>query len=216
VSDERLREAERKWKETGSVDDEARYLLERVRVGDLTQERLELAAYCGHEASRVATVSVTERQGTEPETWAESLLGRFGRDALLVAALAAANATLVDWESMDWGNDLVSTRYKSGPRKALTALSTWLRSRNDDTEIRSARDTLDSPAAGEWAARAAEGALSSAIDPEWKEHMRFSLINSAIALGVSRANCEVSRAALWGTEPEPAQSPGSSSSSRPA
>jgi len=56
VSDERLREAERRWKESGSVVDEARYLQERVRVGNLTKERLELAAYCGHEgASRLCT-----------------------------------------------------------------------------------------------------------------------------------------------------------------
>jgi hypothetical protein len=36
MSDERLRELERRWKETGSVEDEAKYLAERVRVGDLT------------------------------------------------------------------------------------------------------------------------------------------------------------------------------------
>ena len=29
MSDERLREAERRWRETGAVEDEARYLLER-------------------------------------------------------------------------------------------------------------------------------------------------------------------------------------------
>ena len=47
MSDNKLRELERRWKETGSVEDEAAYLLERVRAGELTQERLELAAYCG-------------------------------------------------------------------------------------------------------------------------------------------------------------------------
>ncbi len=54
MSDARLRELERRWKETQSPDDEAAYLLERVRVGDLTRERLELAAYCGHERARQA------------------------------------------------------------------------------------------------------------------------------------------------------------------
>lgn len=54
MSDERLRQAERSFRETGSVEDEARYLLERVRAGTLTRERLELAAYCGHEASKLA------------------------------------------------------------------------------------------------------------------------------------------------------------------
>ncbi len=48
MSDERLRELERRWRETGFVEDEAAWLRERVRVGDLTQERLELAAFAGH------------------------------------------------------------------------------------------------------------------------------------------------------------------------
>jgi hypothetical protein len=59
MSDQKLRELERRWKETGSTEDEAAYLLERVRVGDLTRERLELAAYCGHEGARKATSAQT-------------------------------------------------------------------------------------------------------------------------------------------------------------
>ncbi|MEZ6189561.1 MAG: hypothetical protein R3F62_31745 [Planctomycetota bacterium] len=35
MSDERLRELERRWKETGAGEDETAYLLERVRVGNL-------------------------------------------------------------------------------------------------------------------------------------------------------------------------------------
>lgn len=55
MTDARLRELERRWKETGAVEDEAAYLLQKVRAGALTQERLELAAYCAHEASCLAT-----------------------------------------------------------------------------------------------------------------------------------------------------------------
>lgn len=54
MSDQKLRELQRRWKETQSVEDEATYLLERVRVGDLSKAALELAAYCGHEAARLA------------------------------------------------------------------------------------------------------------------------------------------------------------------
>jgi hypothetical protein len=54
VSDQRLRELERRWTETGAVTDEAAYLRERVRVGDLTPERLELAARCGHAGAQAA------------------------------------------------------------------------------------------------------------------------------------------------------------------
>ena len=35
-SDEKLRDLERRFRQTGSPDDEAAWLLERVRVGDLT------------------------------------------------------------------------------------------------------------------------------------------------------------------------------------
>lgn len=51
MSDERVRELERRWRESGTVEDEAAYLRERVRVGDLSQERLELAALVGHKAA---------------------------------------------------------------------------------------------------------------------------------------------------------------------
>ena len=54
MTDTKLRELERRWKESGSPEDEAAYLLERVRVGDLEKEKLELAAYCGHEGARLA------------------------------------------------------------------------------------------------------------------------------------------------------------------
>jgi hypothetical protein len=54
MSDQRLRDLERRWRETGTVEDEAAYLLERVRAGDLSRERLEIAAYLGHEGAAMA------------------------------------------------------------------------------------------------------------------------------------------------------------------
>jgi hypothetical protein len=48
VSDERLRGLERRWKESGSAEDEAAYLAARVRSGDIDRERLLLVAYLGH------------------------------------------------------------------------------------------------------------------------------------------------------------------------
>ena len=86
MSDARLRELERRWKETGSADDEGAYLLERVRVGDLTRERLELAAYCGHEGARRAVGDVSECPG-EPAHWLGGFL-RWGAEAFTKAVLA--------------------------------------------------------------------------------------------------------------------------------
>ncbi|MDC3379337.1 hypothetical protein OAX78_03545 [Planctomycetota bacterium] len=54
MSDERLRGLERRWKETQAVEDEAAFLLERVRVGDLEQEKLELAGFCGSASALLA------------------------------------------------------------------------------------------------------------------------------------------------------------------
>ena len=48
MTDARLRELERKWHESGSAEDEAAWLRERVRVGDSSEGRLRLAAYWGH------------------------------------------------------------------------------------------------------------------------------------------------------------------------
>lgn len=82
MSDEHLRELERRWKETGTVEDEAAWLKERVRVGDLTQERLELAAYLGHEAAQDITESMgwSPSASTFPTTGVELLLRRSDLD----------------------------------------------------------------------------------------------------------------------------------------
>ena len=54
MSDSRLRTLERRWKETGAAEDEAAYLIERMRVGGLSQERLLIAAQLGHQPSQQA------------------------------------------------------------------------------------------------------------------------------------------------------------------
>jgi len=52
MSDKCLRDRERRWKTTGTVENEVTYLLERFRSGELDEERLELAACLGHVPSR--------------------------------------------------------------------------------------------------------------------------------------------------------------------
>ena len=51
MTDERLRELERRWKVSGAIDDEVELLRERSRRGDLMRANLELAAYLGAEAA---------------------------------------------------------------------------------------------------------------------------------------------------------------------
>lgn len=91
VTDRKLRELERKWKESGTTDDEAAYLAERVRVGDLSPKRLKLAAHCGHVGARKAL------EPHAPLAWSlESVpafvlnLKSFGSSAWLHAAWVAS------------------------------------------------------------------------------------------------------------------------------
>lgn len=124
MSDERLRELERRWEETGAVEDEAAYLLERVRAGELTLRRLGLAAYCGHEGARVATegipcagfehpvasLALGEVQSDEattqrpsPQTWVQLLQGVVPSAPVVAAAgmIAAADALFVRTHGTD-------------------------------------------------------------------------------------------------------------------
>ncbi|MCO5169192.1 MAG: hypothetical protein M9894_22850 [Planctomycetes bacterium] len=51
MSDERLRQLERRWRETGAVEDEAALLAHRLRVGSLSAGSLRLLAYLQHGAA---------------------------------------------------------------------------------------------------------------------------------------------------------------------
>lgn len=54
LSDQTLRELERRFRASGSLEDEAAWLRVRVKAGQLEQSRLRLAAYCGHHAASSA------------------------------------------------------------------------------------------------------------------------------------------------------------------
>ena len=54
MSDADLRQLEREFRDQGTVEAEAAYLRARLQAGQLEQSKLELAAYCGHQAARAA------------------------------------------------------------------------------------------------------------------------------------------------------------------
>ncbi|MEZ6188783.1 MAG: hypothetical protein R3F62_27745 [Planctomycetota bacterium] len=95
MSDETLRELERRWQATGAVEDEASYLLELVRVGALPQERLELASYCGRASAQRALGA----SGIPPVGEREWLLGlaRFGALTCVRLAVLTARRHLPAW-----------------------------------------------------------------------------------------------------------------------
>ncbi|HZV02064.1 MAG TPA: hypothetical protein VFF73_35475 [Planctomycetota bacterium] len=89
MSDDRLREAERVYRETGDVSAETRLLLERVRAGVLAKERLELAATLRYEPAVLALGGPTgPRSHSVRGLLAE--LERFGTEVVVRAALVMA------------------------------------------------------------------------------------------------------------------------------
>lgn len=88
MSDERVRELERRWKETGTVEDESAYLLERLRIGDLPQEMLNLAAYCGHPAALNAIKEDITIAISQCEIWVAGLT-HWNKSITFRAAIAA-------------------------------------------------------------------------------------------------------------------------------
>src|SRR4051812_34939207 len=116
MSDAHLRELERRWKETGSVEDEARLLAERVRTGALSEMRLELAAYCGHAASR--RVARTD----EPPNFSAWLAGleRFGGEALVRALTQLARRALPKWRPTR-----LHPERRLWPLEAVVAAEAW-------------------------------------------------------------------------------------------
>jgi hypothetical protein len=120
MSDARLRELERRWKESGSPDDEAAHLQERARIGDLTRDRLELAAFCGHEAARkVAELPPATGVPTEWLTRIE----RSGRDSVVRAGLAMVRALVP-----------LVPELRVEARDAVAAVEAWINEPSPATE----------------------------------------------------------------------------------
>ncbi len=97
MSDADLRELERRWQETNALADHVAYLRARKKLGPLAVERLDLAAYLGHEAARLAVGP--ERFEALPalvpdlRDWVLGL-ERWGIEASVRAAVAAVRLIL--------------------------------------------------------------------------------------------------------------------------
>lgn len=104
MSDDRLRGLRRGWRASDSLVDEVAYLRGRVRAGQLSRERLELAAYCGHEAAGAICwdgCQPSRLSGLELHDWAWGL-HRWGptveaRAAACLAALGYAELRQRGW-----------------------------------------------------------------------------------------------------------------------
>lgn len=122
MSDEHLRELERQWKKTGAVDDEAAYLLERIRVGDLDHAKLELAAFVGHEGARVAAPSALRVEALTDNQQVTKFLAQHGREALVRGLIASARHAVEFWANSD---EAPSIRGLPSAQAGLWAIEEW-------------------------------------------------------------------------------------------
>ena len=101
--DERQRDLERRWRETGDPAAEAAWLQERLRAGQLAPERLEVAAELRHPAAVEAyggsVGSLLERMGSaEQQAECVAWLGeRLQAEGLIRLSLAAARSLQPIW-----------------------------------------------------------------------------------------------------------------------
>lgn len=161
MSDERLRELERRYQISGAFDDQVALLRERLRTGQADPARLSLAASCGHPAARALELGEVGdhfviRFLIDPPSRSESYvsarnvesLAGWGKPAAVRVALTAARLLLPVWEQQ------VS---EPAPRRALARVVEWL---HDPCESRAEA----ARAAGE-AVRGRLLQLSNAGDP---------------------------------------------------
>jgi hypothetical protein len=121
MSDEELRDLVRRWRESNSVEDCAACLRARLRSGQLTDRRLELAAYCGSEAAALAL----HKQVTEAPQLMTFIreVANWEEDAPIMAALAAAR-TALEYRERSIGRSMTV------PRRLLEAAELFSRHRN--------------------------------------------------------------------------------------
>jgi hypothetical protein len=118
MSDARLRARERAAS-TGDVHDQARLLLERVRSGRLSRERLELAAWAGEPAACAATNGAPAYDLTLGD-WCRGF-ERWNTDKRLGVRVAAA-ACRETWDRLEPGHGYhrgrrLHDRYRSGTNR---------------------------------------------------------------------------------------------------
>lgn len=113
--DEELRRLQRQAN-AGDHDAAARLLVRRLRIGELGREGVELAAYLGHDAASRAVPEL------DPETEGREALveglARWGKEAFVRAAVAAAYAVLPRFEEVLTHDDK--------PRKAIAQAEEWI------------------------------------------------------------------------------------------
>lgn len=131
--DAHLRQLERKAAQ-GDLEAAGQLLVEQVRRGELSDERLALLAHLGHAPARAALPDVARHaELLELSTWIRDLQRWPGASAL--AAVAAAHPVLAVWEAWEPGE----LAPRSQLRTTLDACQAWALA-PDDVEAREAAE----------------------------------------------------------------------------
>lgn len=160
MSDVKLRHLERTASASGDLEARARVLVARLRSGDLTHERLELAAYCGDEAAReIAPLSGIKHPAKRYEDRCEAC-DDLGAQTVMVNGVAAldpcpcldpSNWRFVLWLDgiARWGSRVL---VRASVAAARTAYPRWIAHEETQTRMLSIRpgETAPEAAARQW------------------------------------------------------------------
>lgn len=121
MPDDFLAQLSARWHETGDPADEARVLLERVRVGQLPRRRLQLAAYLGHDAARLALPDSGQTNRPDDPKRLATELWPWGKEASVAAAVSAVHLTMDEppWDAR--------------AQRALEAAAAWVHGPTPET-----------------------------------------------------------------------------------
>lgn len=97
MADQDLRELLRRWQASRSAMDEAAWLAARLRAGELTPERLLIAARIGSAGARRLLGAEAPRTERDVERWLEGLLAE-APELALRAAISALRRVVPAWE----------------------------------------------------------------------------------------------------------------------
>jgi hypothetical protein len=155
MGDLRLRKLERRWKETGTVEDEAAYLLEAVRAGALSQRNLELASDLGYRAARhVLELEPLQEVGLAKH--GNFLRQRWGQWELVRASLTVAQYLLPDEEPPQSAERIAA-------RDSLDAVAAWLKSPQTTLPVRVLQRRLPHEECVAWAGEAVAGSIRETL-----------------------------------------------------
>lgn len=99
VADERLRELERRWRASGTREDEVAYLRACLRSGRLVPEQVELCRDLGHYPARVALEDRRRCPDRFVQWWKERR-GPWGRELFVRSAVAVALSVVDEWTTV--------------------------------------------------------------------------------------------------------------------